>query len=88
MCFQPEVMRKKPCFQRRPFHVFEPHLFSDIKACSDFDFQHIFTKIGEKVANSIGYNISKAFFSYIVKQTFLLNLFRGKNYAFKNWPFT
>ena len=56
MGFQTKVMRKKAkkaCFQRRPFQVFEPHIFSDIKACSDFDFQQITTKIGRKLANSI-----------------------------------
>ena len=81
-------MRKKSCFQRRLFQVFEPHIFSDIKACSDFDFQHFLTKFGEKVANNIGYNISKELFHILQNKLFLLNLFRGKNYASENLLFT
>ena len=53
-------MKKKLCSKRVPFWVFAPHLFSDIKACPAFDIQHITSKIGRKLANSIDYNISKA----------------------------
>ena len=39
-----------------------PHLYFWLKVCADFDFQDILIEIGKKLANGIGYNISKVFF--------------------------
>ena len=71
-----------------PEKAISPHLIFWFEACPDFAFQYILMKIDENVANTIEYNLSKAFSHILKSKKIVLNLVRGKNHAFKKIPFT
>ena len=49
-----------------PENAISPHLIFWFEACPDFTFQYILMKIDKNLTNTIGCNISKAFF-YVLK---------------------
>ena len=72
-------MSKKVYSQKGPIRRTS---FSDIKPCPDFIFQLISTKIGKKLAYTIGYSILKGFFHICLNKNFANTCIRKKNYAF------